>query len=93
MDMIRIIKEKGINMDTGIVRNLNSVGQVFIPQETRDILSIHVKDSLEIFTGEEAGKPVIILKKYYPGCVFCNAVDDCIRFKGKFVCRKCIDEI
>lgn len=81
-------------MDTiSIIRKVDPVGGIVIPYEARELLSIRKKDPLEISIDEEAGKPVIIMKKYYPGCVFCDAADDGINFKGKFVCRKCIEEM
>ena len=77
----------------GIVRNVDELGRIVIPHEARDLLSIAIKDPLEVYVGEEDGKPVVILKKYCAGCVICNAMDNCIRFNGKLVCRECIEEL
>ncbi|MED3324639.1 AbrB/MazE/SpoVT family DNA-binding domain-containing protein [Bacillus thuringiensis] len=46
----------------GIVRKIDELGRVVIPRETRRTLSIHEKDSLEIFVEGET----IILQKYKP---------------------------
>ena len=35
----------------------------------------------------------IILKKYEPGCIFCNDARNVKLFKGKRVCEKCIAEL
>jgi transcriptional pleiotropic regulator of transition state genes len=77
----------------GIARNVDSLGRIVIPHEARELLLIALKDPLEIFIDEEAGKPALVFKKYTPGCIFCNTMDDCIRFKDKLVCRKCLDEL
>ena len=45
---------------TGIVRNVDNLGRIVIPRETRRILDIQEKDSLEIFVEGE----IIILQKY-----------------------------
>ncbi|NRY79071.1 AbrB family looped-hinge helix DNA binding protein [Clostridium beijerinckii] len=43
---------------TGMVRKVDELGRVVIPKETRKLLSINEKDSLEIFEEEKK----IILK-------------------------------
>ena len=46
---------------TGIVRKVDELGRIVLPIELRRSLNIDVKDSLEIFVGDD-GK--IILQKY-----------------------------
>ncbi|MBC1376007.1 AbrB/MazE/SpoVT family DNA-binding domain-containing protein [Listeria sp. FSL L7-0091] len=50
---------------TGMVRKIDELGRVVIPIEIRRTMNLNVKDSLEIFTDEDA----IILKKYSAGLV------------------------
>ncbi|MGU3443726.1 AbrB/MazE/SpoVT family DNA-binding domain-containing protein [Bacillus cereus] len=45
---------------TGILRKIDPLGRIVIPRETRRMLEIEGKDSLEIFVEGEA----IILQKY-----------------------------
>ena len=73
---------------TGIVRKVDELGRIVIPKETRDVLGIAVRDPLEIF----AEKNKIILKKYNPGCLFCNEVET-IDFKGKRICLNCLENL
>ncbi len=74
---------------TGVVRKLDNLGRIVIPIELRTTMGIAVKDTLEIFTeGDE-----IILKKYQPGCIFCNDARDVRLFKGKLLCKHCIAEL
>ena len=74
---------------TGVVRKLDNLGRVVIPIELRKTMGIAIKDTLEIFTeGDE-----IILKKYHPSCVFCSDARDVVPYKGKLVCKKCLDEL
>ena len=74
---------------TGVVRKLDNLGRIVIPIELRKTMGIAIKDTLEIFTeGDE-----IILKKYEPGCIFCNDARDVKLFKGKRICQKCLDEM
>ncbi len=80
----------GIHMkSTGVVRKLDNLGRIVIPIELRKTMGIAIKDTLEIFTeGDE-----IILKKYQPGCIFCNDARNVKLFKGKMVCEKCMNEM
>ena len=74
---------------TGVVRKLDNLGRIVIPIELRKTMGIAIKDTLEIFTeGDE-----IILKKYEPGCIFCNDARDVVVFKGKRICKKCLTEM
>ena len=74
---------------TGVVRKLDNLGRIVIPIDLRQTMGIVIKDTLEIFTeGDE-----IILKKYQPGCIFCNDARNVKLFRGKMVCEKCIEEM
>ena len=72
---------------TGIVRKVDELGRIVLPIELRRSLNIDVKDSLEIFVGED-GK--IILQKYNAGCVFTNSMDDLVNYHGTKVSKKAI---
>ena len=74
---------------TGIVRKVDELGRIVIPIELRHTLDIAERDALEIYTSENS----IILKKYEPACIFCGSADEVISYKGKNVCRACLDEM
>jgi len=74
---------------TGIVRKVDELGRVVLPIELRRTLDIEEKDALEIFVEGET----IILKKYQPACIFCGELKDVVSFKGKNVCKSCINEM
>ncbi len=74
---------------TGMVRKVDELGRVVIPKETRQLLSINQKDSLEIFEEEKK----IILKKYSPGCIFCGNIKNVTTFKEVAICEECIKEL
>ena len=71
---------------TGIVRK---VGRIVLPIEMRRTLDIGEKDALEIYVEGSS----VILKKYKPSCVFCDATKDITVFKGKNICPKCLKEL
>lgn len=73
---------------TGIVRKVDELGRVVLPQELRDTLNIAKKDPLEIYVDGN----MILLKQYQPGCVFCDSVKDVIVFKGKNICPECMED-
>ncbi|MDA8064874.1 MAG: AbrB/MazE/SpoVT family DNA-binding domain-containing protein [Thermaerobacter sp.] len=74
---------------TGIVRKVDDLGRVVLPIELRRTLDIAEKDSLEIYIDGEK----IILRKYQPACIFCGSAGDVENFRGKNVCRECIEAI
>lgn len=74
---------------TGIVRKVDELGRIVLPMELRKSLDINIKDSLEIYVEGNS----IILKKYFPACIFCGEAEDVIQFKGKNICKKCLKEI
>ena len=74
---------------TGIVRQVDELGRIVLPIEMRRTLDIGEKDALEIYVEGSS----VILKKYKPSCVFCDATKDITVFKGKNICPKCLKEL
>ena len=74
---------------TGIVRKIDELGRIVLPIEIRNTMDIASRDPIEIFVDEDK----IILKKYEPSCVFCGNADDVEYYKGKLVCRRCIENL
>ena len=74
---------------TGVVRQLDTLGRIVIPIELRRTMDINVKDTLEIFTEGDT----IILKKYHPACIFCNEANNVVHYKGKLVCKDCLEAL
>ena len=74
---------------TGIVRKVDELGRIVLPIEMRRTLDIGEKDALEIYVEGSS----IILKKYKPSCVFCDATKDIVVFRGKNICPKCLREL
>ena len=77
-------------MKTGIIRPVDKMGRVVIPKEIRTQLQIQNDvDSFEIYM--EGDK--VILQKYRPACIFCNALKDCVDYEGYSVCKTCIEKL
>ncbi len=74
---------------TGIVRKVDELGRIVLPIEMRRSLDIAERDALEIYV-EGAS---VILKKYKPSCIFCDATKDISVFKGKNICPKCLRDL
>lgn len=74
---------------TGIVRKVDELGRIVIPIELRRNLDIEEKDSLEIYVEDDH----IILKKYSPACAFCSNATGITVFKGRNICRSCLDDL
>ncbi|WP_039242616.1 AbrB/MazE/SpoVT family DNA-binding domain-containing protein [Clostridium botulinum] len=74
---------------TGMVRKIDDLGRIAIPIELRRNLDITGRNPLEIYVdGEE-----IILKKYQPACIFCGEAKEVMNYKGKSICKKCLEEL
>ena len=74
---------------TGIVRKVDELGRIVLPIEMRRTLDIAEKDALEIYVEGSS----VILKKYKPSCIFCDATKNVTMFKNKCVCPKCLREL
>ncbi len=74
---------------TGIVRKVDNLGRIVVPIELRRSLGIEIRDDLEIFVDNES----IILQKYSPACLFCGESGEFVEYKGKRICRTCLDNI
>ena len=75
---------------TVVTRRVDQLGRIVLPVELRRKLDIEAeKDSLEIFVEDN----VLYLKKHQPACVFCGNARNVTSFKGKIVCRQCLNDI
>ncbi|MCD2346402.1 AbrB/MazE/SpoVT family DNA-binding domain-containing protein [Clostridium guangxiense] len=74
---------------TGVVRRVDELGRIVIPMELRRTLEIAEKDSLEIYVDGEK----IIFKKYQPACIFCGDAKDVVNYRGKNICKSCLEEL
>lgn len=83
------LKEEPKMKSTGVVRRVDELGRIVIPIELRRTLDIAEKDALEIYVDGEQ----IILKKYEPACIFCGEGRNVKNYKGKNICKKCLEEI
>ena len=74
---------------SGIVRRLDDLGRVVPPMEMRRALDIEDRDALEFTLEGDA----IVIRKYTPSCVFCFSGEEFVEFKGRRICRRCLDEL
>lgn len=74
---------------TGIVRKVDELGRIVLPIELRRTFEIAERDSLEIYVEGST----IILKKYEPACIFCGDAKVVVNYKGRNICRTCLDEM
>ena len=83
-------RKERINMkSTGIVRNVDELGRIVIPKEMRKKMDIANSDPVEIYVDGDK----IILTKYTPSCSFCASDAEVCEFKGKKICKDCLNEL
>lgn len=77
---------------TGATRRVDELGRIVLPIETRRLLGIEEKDSLEIFADEECGQ--IILKRADKACAKCRSTESLKEVKsGLYLCENCIESL
>lgn len=76
-------------MRSGMVRNVDELGRIVIPKEMRRRLGIGNNDPVDISIEGDR----IVLEKYRMCCHFCSSEDGIVEFKGRNVCRRCIEEL
>ena len=74
---------------TGVVRRVDELGRIVVPKELRKTMDITEGSVVGFYTEGEQ----IILKKYEPNCIFCGEADEIIVYKGKNICKKCLEDI
>lgn len=74
---------------TGMVRKIDELGRIVLPIEIRKTMDIESRDAVEIFVDQDK----IILKKYEPSCIFCGNAAEVEYFKGRLVCRECLNSL
>lgn len=90
-DSTIVLRKISFEINSAILsRKVDRLGRIVLPIEIRRNLDIvEEKDALEIFVEEDK----LYLKKYEPACVFCQNFRNVIYFKGRNVCRSCIEEL
>lgn len=74
---------------TGIIRKVDELGRIVLPVELRRTMDIAERDQLEIYLDGDK----IVLKKNDPACVFCGATQRLSDYRGKQICRDCIESV
>ena len=74
---------------TGIVRNIDELGRLVIPKEMRKKMGIGESSPVEIYVEDNR----IIVTKYQDSCIFCTNSEELSDFKGKRICKACLEEI
>ena len=75
--------------ETGITRQLDSLGRIVIPKELRRTFQIEEGDYLEFYVEGDR----MVLEKSQPPCTFCHSDQDLVEYKGKNICRKCLQAL
>jgi transcriptional pleiotropic regulator of transition state genes len=74
---------------TGVVRKIDELGRIVLPSELRKVFGIKEGNELEISVEGEQ----IILQKRLDLCLFCEAPNPAIEFKGRSICENCATEL
>lgn len=72
-------------------RVIDELGRVVIPKEVRNELDFKIKEKVDVYADVENRQ--IIIKQSEPKCCHCNNTEKLTNFKGKSICRNCLDEL
>lgn len=78
-----------IMQSTGIVRKIDELGRIVLPQELRAKLDVGAKDGIEFYWQDNC----LLLKKHEPACTFCGSADGIVLYEGKNICKACREKI
>ncbi len=73
----------------GFVIKIDQLGRIVIPKTLRKKYELEFGDSLELFNEDDG----ILIKKYHMSCDFCSSDDNLVLFKGKTICKDCLEEL
>ncbi len=91
-NMVKFSRKEGFNMqDKGIVRKIDELGRFVVPKELRLAIGVTEEENeIEVFA---RGNEIVLKKHSGKNCVFCGNAGDTTEFKGKYVCKSCVEEI
>lgn len=73
--------------NTGIARQLDSVGRITLPKELRKTFGFSEREILEIYTEDDK---IILQKHTEPADIFTGSTKNLIEFEGKLVSKESI---
>lgn len=74
---------------SGLTRRLDSLNRLVIPAEVRNVLYINIRDKLSIYLLDNK----IYVRKFTNSCIFCNSEKFNLRYKGKCICKSCLERL
>ncbi|MEF3304263.1 AbrB/MazE/SpoVT family DNA-binding domain-containing protein [Paenibacillus sp. GYB003] len=76
----------------GIVREVDELGRLVVPIETRRVLNWQEGDAIEFFYDDEKG--VVMARRYrVQECMFCRDTTGLQYYKQHFVCSNCRNDL
>lgn len=75
---------------TGTIRRIDELGRIVLPMKLRKLLKLEVRDPVEMFVDDNN---CVLVKKYTPSCIFCGENNEVATFKGRCVCKFCLQDM
>ncbi len=70
----------------GMIRKIDDLGRIVLPSQLRRSLDLQCGDELEVYMEDDC----LVLKKFAPACIFCGGIQELRAFRGKNVCKNCM---
>ncbi len=68
---------------------VNDIGRIVIPAKLRKKFDINEESTVEIYVQDGT----IRMQKMKPACILCNTSESLHKFKGKTLCKACLDDL
>ena len=87
-----MLSKGGIKMSktTENGKGVDALGRIVIPKDIRKILGLEKDTPVEIYRD---GDKVVVKRFDNKSCVICGTTENLALFKGKCICKSCVDEI
>lgn len=76
-------------MRSEVVRKMDKLGRIILPAEMRNALGWDGETNISISRQGEQ----LVLQNYQGHCFVCGSVVNLKPIHGKYICKKCVDEI
>ena len=73
----------------GMIRKMDELGRIVIPQGIRKALEMQSGDSVELCMEGDR----LVIRKYTSTCVFCGSREQLLRFEEKHICQDCLQAL
>lgn len=74
---------------SSLYKKINKAGAITIPSQLRRDYGFNAGEGIEVVPVGDT----LVLRKHSPKCLLCEEHEEVITYKGRHICKKCIQEM